>query len=117
MQNEQRLSHPSWTFRLRRVRPLAASKTGAASSSVCAKMSETKSRFSVGSSRFSVSASTGTKDTSEAWCVSWHASRRVESVLKYELAFAAAGENATSATLCLSELRITHLKPDRVAIS
>src|SRR5207253_9661016 len=96
MQNEQRLSHPSWTFRLGRVRPLAASKTGAASSSVCAKMSETKIRFSVGSSRFSVSASTGTKDTSEAWCVSRHASRRVESGLKDELAFAAAGDNATS---------------------
>src|SRR5208282_4954002 len=40
-QNEQRLSHPSCTFRFGRVRSLAASKTGAASSSVCAKISPT----------------------------------------------------------------------------
>src|SRR5438132_12141296 len=101
MQNEQRLSHPSWTFRLGRVRPLAASKTGAASSSVCAKMSETKIRFSVGSSRDLVNALNGTKDTSEAWCVSRHASRPVESGLKDEQAFAAAVHNDTAATLRL----------------
>src|SRR6201997_4708213 len=41
-QKEQRLSHPSWTLRLGRVRSFAASNTGAASSSVWAKMSETK---------------------------------------------------------------------------
>src|SRR5271163_3948931 len=40
-QNEQRLSHPSCTFRLGRVRSLAASNTGAARSSVCAKISPT----------------------------------------------------------------------------
>src|SRR6266567_6033342 len=42
MQKEQRLLHPSCTFKLGRVRSLAESKTGAASSSVCAKISETK---------------------------------------------------------------------------
>src|SRR6266568_7029839 len=41
-QKEQRLSQPSCTLRLGRVRSLAASKTGAARSSVWAKMSETK---------------------------------------------------------------------------
>src|SRR5579862_2412767 len=41
-QNEQRLSQPSCTFKLGRVRSLAASNTGAACSSVWAKMSETK---------------------------------------------------------------------------
>src|SRR5215469_4307997 len=41
-QKEQRLSQPSCTLRLGRVRSLEASKTGAARSSVWAKMSETK---------------------------------------------------------------------------
>src|SRR5580692_7823191 len=40
-QNEQRLSHPSCTLRFGRVRSLAASNTGAANSSVWAKISPT----------------------------------------------------------------------------
>src|SRR5258708_19031284 len=40
-QNEQRLLHPSCTFRFGRVRSFAASNTGAATSSVCAKISPT----------------------------------------------------------------------------
>src|SRR5579862_1883688 len=47
-QKEQRLSHPSCTFRLGRVRSdvlaMSDSKTGAAKSSVWAKISETKMR-------------------------------------------------------------------------
>src|SRR4030088_3712291 len=46
-QKEQRLSQPSCTLRLGRVRSLAASKTGAAISSVWAKISETKIRLSI----------------------------------------------------------------------
>src|SRR5579863_818805 len=66
-QKEQRLSQPSWTFRLGRVLEFSAelefadSKTGAARSSVWAKMSETKIQFSVVSSRFLVRAFKGTK--------------------------------------------------------
>src|ERR1700736_4206845 len=56
-QKEQRLSQPSCTLRLGRVRSLAASKTGAARSSVWAKMSATK----IGLWTFSARAVSGMK--------------------------------------------------------
>src|SRR5581483_9204622 len=76
MQNEQRLSQPSWTFRFGRVRSLAASNTGAASNSVWANMSETNSFWLLALSSCpvvrrrssGVSAETGTNAVLRAAC-------------------------------------------------
>src|SRR6185437_2479638 len=61
-QKEHRLPHPSCTFRLGRVRSFTASKTGAARSSVWAKMSETEMRFSGVSSQLAESEASRTND-------------------------------------------------------
>src|ERR1019366_4796679 len=124
-QNEQRLSHPSCTLRLGRVLRLAASNTGAASRSVCAKISPTTTgapslrvlcaTVGLGSrgcpilarclrkggirSRSPESCPTGTKPEPEK-----------EEAEEEE-------EVAISAAWCLCELPPTHVTPGRAASS
>src|SRR5579862_693073 len=94
-QNEQRLSHPSCTFRLGRVRSLAASNTGAARSSVCAKMSPTTM---LGSPE---SCCNGTKPDVEDDGADGTTEERV----------------AISAARCLCEFPTTHVTPGSAANS
>src|ERR1700682_1888194 len=106
-QNEQRLSHPSCTFRFGRVRSFAASNTGAASNSVWAKISPTITLLN---------------RSPESWSLE---SRPKESCrrgtnpgLEDEPAEGKEEEEvAISAAWCLCELPTTHVTPGSAASS
>src|ERR1019366_1899844 len=119
-QNEQRLSHPSCTLRFGRVLRLAASNTGAASSSVCAKISPTTTGAP------SLRVLCATVGLGSPGCPILARSLRKGGIRSRSPESCPTGtkpepeeeeEVAISAAWCLCELPTTHVTPGRAASS